>query len=131
MSVTRPAAYAPYARVRPRTPRTLGAMTEEPPRDTHPRVWGKLSRLVGGLRELPFLLVIAGVGVGLVVVAFHHFKRGSIVIGAAVILGGVLRLALSERRAGLLVVRGRALDAATMIVLGVLIAVAAAIVPSP
>lgn len=107
-----------------------GAMTEEPPSRVRRRS-GSGPSLAYGLRELPFLLVLGGVGVGLVVVALHHFKRGSVIMGAALVLGGVLRLLLPERRAGLLVVRGRALDAATLITLGVLIAIAAAIVPPP
>lgn len=88
-------------------------------------------RSVPGFRELPFVLVGGGVGFGLVVVSLHHFKRGSVLMGAALVLGAALRLLLPEERAGLLAVRGRAFDAVTMASLGLLIAVAAAVVPPP
>lgn len=76
-------------------------------------------------------MVGGGVGLGLVWVALHHFKRGSVLMGAALVLGAVLRLLLPEERAGLLVVRGRVFDTVTLASLGVLIAVAAVIVPPP
>lgn len=84
-----------------------------------------------GFRELPFVLTGGGVGLGLVIVALHHFKRGSVLVGAALVFGAALRLLLPEERAGLLAVRGRAFDVVTMATLGVLIAVAAAVVPPP
>lgn len=104
-------------------------MTEEPPRRTRGRLPPRPSPRK--LSELPFLLVLGGVVIGLAVVALHHFKRGSIVISVALLLGAVLRSLLPEERAGLLAVRGRVFDVATMVTLGVLITVAALIVPPP
>lgn len=122
-------------------------MTDRAPRlamdEQLPRRQGRRSRSEAGrgapssrdsspyVRELPFLLVLGGVGIGLAVVALYNFKYGSILMGAALVAGGVLRAVLSEHRAGLLVVRGRILDAVTMTGLGVLIAVAAVVVPPP
>lgn len=105
-------------------------MTEDPPRQDRPRTW-RWRLPVPAYRELPFLLVLAGVCLGLLIVGLHHFKRGSVLMGSALALGGVFRLVLSDRRAGLLVVRGRIFDAVTLIGLGVLVTVAAAIVPPP
>ncbi len=63
-------------------------------------------------------------------VAAHHFQSGSVIIAAALLAGAVLRLVLSEREAGMLAVRGRGWDAFTLGSLGVLIAIAALIVPA-
>jgi uncharacterized membrane protein len=61
---------------------------------------------------------ILGVGVILVVafvlVAAGFWRRGSLLIGIAVGVAAVLRLVLTEERAGLLVVRSRGVDFATM-----------------
>lgn len=104
-------------------------MTDDPPPPTRS---GSRSRLSSrGLGEVPFLLVLGGIGLGLAVVALHHFKSGSVVMSAALLLGAVLRLALPEERAGLLAIRGRVFDIATMVSLGALITVAALIVPPP
>lgn len=74
-------------------------------RALNPASWpGRLSR------QAPFLLIWAIVLVGLVFVATDHWRRGVIVIAAAVITAGILRVFLPVRRAGWLVVRGRWLD---------------------
>ena len=49
---------------------------------------------------------------GLVVA--DYWRRGSLLIGIGVSVAAALRLVLSENRAGLLVVRGRATDFLTM-----------------
>jgi hypothetical protein len=72
-------------------------------------------RFVG---EAPLALVICGVGVGLLVIALHHFRWGSLAISAAVLAGGVFRLILPARKAGLLVVRTRLTDVVTMGAIG-------------
>jgi hypothetical protein len=68
--------------------------------------------------ELPLALVLLGVGTGLIVIANHHFRAGSIIVGGAVVAAAVLRLTLPVRRAGLLVVRSRIFDVAVLSVLG-------------
>ena len=61
---------------------------------------------------------ILGVGViflaAFALVAAGFWRRGSLLIGIAVGVAAVLRLVLSEERAGLLVVRSRGVDFATM-----------------
>jgi hypothetical protein len=75
--------------------------------------------------------VLAGVGLGLIVIAFHHFRIGSLLIAFSVLGAAVLRLLVPSRFVGLLAVRGRAVDVATMSALGgVLVGVALA-VPRP
>jgi hypothetical protein len=83
-------------------------------------------------REWPFVVVCAGVCAGIgVVVVFDRFRRGTLLLAAAVILGAWLRALLPEARSGLLRVRGRGFDVATLMVLGVGLAVVALAVPAP
>ncbi len=63
--------------------------------------------LVGLMIVGAFGLVIAG-----------YWRRGSLGIGIAVAVAAVLRLSLSEDRAGLLAVRTRGLDFVTMATVG-------------
>lgn len=73
----------------------------------------------GGLvADLPLALVICGVGVGLVVIAMHHFRWGNLAISMSVLAGALFRLVLPARKAGLLVVRSRFTDVVTMGVIG-------------
>jgi Protein of unknown function (DUF3017) len=80
----------------------------------------------------PFAVVCAGVLVGLgVVVLLDRFRRGTLVMAGAVLLGAWLRVLLPERQVGLLRVRGRLFDTATLLVLGVGLSVVALVVPPP
>jgi hypothetical protein len=83
-------------------------------------------------RQWPFLLVCAGVAAGLaVVVGLDRFRRGTLVVAGAVLLGAWLRALLPPDRVGLLRVRGRMVDVATLLVLGVGLSVVALVVPPP
>jgi hypothetical protein len=83
-------------------------------------------------RQWPFVLVCAGVCFGLgVVVGLDRFRRGTLLIAASVILGAWLRALLPVTRCGLLTVRGRAFDVATMLVLGISLVIVALAVPPP
>jgi hypothetical protein len=75
-------------------------------------------RRAGVLHELPLALVISGVGLGLFVIALHHFRWGNLVIAGSLLAGALLRLVLPTRRAGLLAVRARFTDVVTMLVMG-------------
>ena len=65
--------------------------------------------------QWPILLVFAIfiAAFGLVITDF--WRRGSLLIGIGVGVAAVLRLVLSDNRAGLLVVRGRMTDVTTMV----------------
>lgn len=82
-----------------------------------------------GLTQWPMMLVLAVVGVGMVLAELHHWRRGSFVIGGAMLLAAFLRAVLPDRLAGLLVVRSKWLDLIAMISLGVAICVLALLVP--
>ena len=79
--------------------------------------------------EWPFGTVLVVVAVGLVVTSRGYFRLGSVVVGSGVGLGALLRAVLPERRAGLLVVRHRALDVALMTAVAVGVIVLAIVVP--
>lgn len=66
---------------------------------------------------------------GVVLVAMGHWRRGPVVMAAALGLAAFLRLVLPVRYAGLLVVRRRWIDVVGLLLLGGAIAVLAAIVP--
>ncbi|MEU5638912.1 DUF3017 domain-containing protein [Streptomyces milbemycinicus] len=67
-------------------------------------------------RQWPLLVVMAGVGVGLLVVALDAFRAGTILVGLSLLAGALLRWALPE--VGMLAVRSRFTDMLTYGVLG-------------
>jgi len=87
----------------------------------------RAGRVARFFAEIPLALVIAGVGTGLAVIAMHHFRWGSLAISASVLAGGVFRLVLPTRKAGLLVVRSRFTDVVIMGFLGGALMVLAAV----
>lgn len=75
------------------------------------------------------LLVLAVAAAGIVVVVLGGFRPGCIVLGAAVLLAGVLRLLLPTARMGMLAIRSKGLDLLTMLGLGAALVAAAVVVP--
>ncbi|WP_261556702.1 DUF3017 domain-containing protein [Frankia tisae] len=69
-------------------------------------------------REMVFASVLVGVAVGFVLVYQDRWRRGMLVIGVALALAGLARLALPTRRVGLLAVRGRVFDTVILLLLG-------------
>jgi hypothetical protein len=80
-------------------------------------------------RQLPLTTVLLVVAAGLALGAAGHWRPGAWVIGAGVLLAGVLRLVLPARRAGLLAVRSRRLDATLLLGLGAALSLLASAVP--
>jgi hypothetical protein len=70
-------------------------------------------------RQWPILAVLSAVGLGLLLTAFDVFRVGTILIGAALLAGAVLRWTLPS--VGMLAVRSRFTDMVTYGVLGVAI----------
>ncbi|GAA4621652.1 hypothetical protein GCM10023196_010810 [Actinoallomurus vinaceus] len=66
------------------------------------------------LGQLPYVFVLCGVAAGLAVVATDHFRRGSMLIAAAVFIGALARLVLPESQTGMLAVRRRWVDVLLM-----------------
>jgi hypothetical protein len=74
---------------------------------TRPPLYVRRPFLAGLIRQLPLLAVLVVVGVGLVLVTFEHWRRGLVVMAAALLLCAVLRLFVPLRRDGFLAVRSR------------------------
>jgi hypothetical protein len=81
--------------------------------------------------QWPLVSVLVGLVVSLIVVADDHFRRGSVLFAAFVVLAFFLRLFLPERDAGWLAVRSRGIDLLCLGFLGVGLSVFALIVPPP
>jgi Protein of unknown function (DUF3017) len=78
----------------------------------------------GGRRLLvhvPFLLVMAVVAVGVGLIVLYYWRRGTTLIGAALLLAAVFRLVLPDERAGLIVVRKRTVDVLVYTVFGLMV----------
>jgi hypothetical protein len=67
----------------------------------------------------------------MVMIAMDYFRRGSIVLSASVLLAAFLRLLLPDEDAGMLVVRTRRVDVATLAALGIGLTVFTFWVPAP
>jgi hypothetical protein len=63
--------------------------------------------------QWPILVVELIFAAAFVLAAANFWRRGALLIGIGVGVAAILRLALSDERAGLLVVRGKGLDFVT------------------
>ncbi|SHG51076.1 DUF3017 domain-containing protein [Streptoalloteichus hindustanus] len=79
----------------------------------------------GARRHLPFGLVLLVVVIGLGFVSTAHWRKGSLLIGAAMLLAAGLRVLLPRDKLGLLAIRSRVVDVLLYSVLGVAIVVVA------
>jgi hypothetical protein len=86
--------------------------------------------LAGLLRQLPLLVVLVVVGVGLVLVTFEHWRRGLVVMGIALLVGAALRLLVPLRRVGFLAVRSRFVDVLLLAGAGLALIVIALAIPA-
>jgi len=96
---------------------------------SRPPLYTRRPFLAGLLRQLPLLAVLVGVAVGLVMVAFEHWRRGLVVVGLVLVGGGVLRLLLPLRRVGFLAVRSRPVDVVLLVGVGVTLTAFALAIP--
>ncbi|MGP4015471.1 DUF3017 domain-containing protein [Saccharopolyspora sp. 5N708] len=60
--------------------------------------------------HVPFGLVLLVGLVGLLLVAMQHWRKGSVLLGGALLIAAVLRAVIPPERAGLLAIRSRAVD---------------------
>jgi hypothetical protein len=80
--------------------------------------------------ELPTIATLLAVAAGLALAGLHYWRTGVELVGVGLLLAAGLRLTLPARQAGLLVVRGRAFDAAVLLVLGFALVLLAGIIPT-
>ena len=111
-----------WPRTAPARPADAGRPRTAPARrrTAHARAADADRPVAGVLAWLPYLIVLAGVAVGLSVAGQGslHAGRGAAVVGGALLAAAVARLLLPPRYAGLLASRGKALDVAAFAVLG-------------
>ncbi|XRQ05940.1 DUF3017 domain-containing protein [Actinomadura welshii] len=81
------------------------------------------------LAQLPYLIVLSGVGAGLTLCAFNYFRKGSGLMAAALLVGALARLLLPESQLGQLAVRSRSIDCWTLVILGEMIAFVSLSIP--
>jgi hypothetical protein len=98
---------------------------------TQPPLYVRRPFLAGLIRQLPLLAVLALVGIGLVVVAFDHWRKGIVIIGVALMGAALLRLLLPVRRVGFLAVRSRPVDVVLLAVTGLAVTVIVLTIPFP
>lgn len=103
-------------------------MKDEPLASVHP-IGARHRRM--SLRQWPITVVLIVVAVSMVLVATNHFRRGSVLLSAAVLIAAFLRLLLPKEDVGWLAVRARVTDVAVLGVLGVALAVLSLWVPEP
>ena len=94
-----------------------------------PPLYTRRPFLAGLLRQLPLLVVLLAVGVGLLMVTFEYWRRGLVVVGLALVGAGVLRLLLPLRRLGFLAVRSRPVDVVLLVGVGVTLTAFALSIP--
>lgn len=94
-------------------------MTPEDGADRRPQTFG------GGV----YLIVVATALTGLAITALGAWRPGVAWIGGGLIVGGVARLLLPERRSGMLRVRRKGSDVVMMLVAGAVLVVLAIVVP--
>jgi hypothetical protein len=83
-------------------------------------------RTAGGMVYLAVLLV-TGLGIG--VVMLDRWRVGLTLMGAALLCGALARVVLRDRDAGMLGIRRKAVDVATLVVLGSGLVALAAVIP--
>lgn len=71
-------------------------------------------------RRLPIIVVLSVVLFGLVLFFLGHWRRGSVVIGAAAVIGSALRIWIPERDVGVLAVRSKKFDIGFLLALAAL-----------
>jgi hypothetical protein len=60
--------------------------------------------------QIPLLLVLAVATFGLIRIVQYHWREGTVLIGVALVMAGVLRALLPDGRIGLVAIRGRGMD---------------------
>ena len=87
--------------------------------------------VVGGLAWVPYLIVLAGVAVGMYVVwqGSKYAGRGTALVGCSMLAAGLARLILPPRWAGLLSTRRKASDVLAFAVFGAAVLAVALMLP--
>ena len=94
-------------------------------RDAEPR---PSVRWRGGTRRQALYFIVLGMlAVGLLLVLFDQWRKGLVVMGTSILLGGIARAVLPTRLVGWLAVRNRSSDLVVCIALGAALIVTAVV----
>ncbi|KAA2264621.1 DUF3017 domain-containing protein [Solihabitans fulvus] len=91
----------------------------EPEAGTGESAGGQHHRRSGAAAHLPFALVLAITGGGLVRIVQYHWRQGAVLIGFALLVAAVLRVLMSDEQAGLLAIRRRGVDVLIYLLFGI------------
>ena len=96
---------------------------------------GARSRRSGGGRgtQIPYVIVVAGLAAGLAYIwqGPHSVRAGTFILAGALFVAVAARLALPERRAGMLASRRRYIDVTALAILAIGLLVAGLVLPTP
>jgi Protein of unknown function (DUF3017) len=99
-----------------------------PPRPTR-------ARRAGGVRgaQVPYVIVLAGLAAGLAYIwqGPHSVRAGTFILAGAFFVAVAARLALPQRRAGMLASRRRYIDVTALAILAIGLLVAGLVLPTP
>ena len=108
------------------TPAEAGSDVSRPYPDPEHSITPRRPRTVGGG---VYLGVLAGTLGGLALIILGSWRTGLTVIGGSMILGALGRLVIRDSAAGMLGVRRKLVDVATMALLGAALCVLAVVIP--
>jgi hypothetical protein len=60
--------------------------------------------------HVPLILVLAVTAIGLVRIGMYHWREGTVLLGAALLMAGMLRALVPADRIGMVAIRGRGID---------------------
>jgi len=96
---------------------------------------GARSRRSGGVRgtQIPYAIVVAGLAAGLAYIwqGPHSVRTGTFILAGALFVAVAARLALPQRRAGMLASRRRYIDVTALAILAIGLLVAGLVLPTP
>lgn len=96
---------------------------------------GARARRSGGVRgaQVPYVIVLAGLAAGLAYIwqGSHYVRTGTFILAGALFVAVAARLALPERRAGMLASRRRYIDVTALAILAIGLLVAGLVLPTP
>ena len=96
---------------------------------------GARARRSGTVRgaQWPYLIVLAGLaaGLGYIWQGSHFIRAGTFILAGALFVAVAARIALPERRAGMLASRRRYIDVTALAILAIGLLVAGLVLPTP
>jgi hypothetical protein len=71
--------------------------------------------------HIPLILVLAVTALGLARIGMYHWREGTVLVGAALLMAGMLRALVPVERIGMVAIRGRGVDVLLYSGLGIMI----------